>query len=352
MAETLRVLVVDDSPTARTLLVHAVNSAPDMQVVGEGRDGRQAVRMARSLHPDVILMDVIMPEMDGLDATREIMYTTPTPIVLISASLEEKETEVAFQAMSLGALAVNRKPDGPAHPDHDFQVEQLLNRVRLMARVHVIRHYRNREVPVEEPYPTTDIQGPLTAPELIAIVSSTGGPAALAEIVQVLPPGFSIPLVIVQHISADFVQSLANWMSHITALRVEIAQPGGRPEPGVIYLAPDKAHLKLTRYHQFELDPNPGSYRHFPAGDVLLESVAESYRERAMGVVLTGIGEDGARGLRSMAELGAFTVAQDEATSVVYGMPKAAAAMGAARQILSLPDIAQLIKCLHKETCS
>ncbi len=352
MSKILDVLVVDDSPTARELLGHIVNSAADMRAVGLAKDGLEAVQMTHDLRPDVILMDVIMPRMDGLEATREIMYAVPTPIVLVSASLESHETDIAFRAMSLGALALHRKPSGPAHTDHLLEATVLLNKVRLMAGVQVIRH-RKRDVSpaLASPLPSVSIRsessrlsgedraGSVGSPEIIAIVASTGGPGALVTIIQELPPDFAVPVVIVQHISADFVDSLRSWIARVTPLTVAVAQPGVRPVPGSIYLAPGGKHLRLTRSHRFELDVNPNTAYHIPSGDVLLESVGQSYGNRAIGVVLTGIGDDGARGLRTMCDAGAFTIAQDEATSVVYGMPKAAHALGAARQVLSLPEI-------------
>ena len=172
------------------------------------------------------------------------------------------------------------------------------------------------------------------------MVASTGGAAALVTIIQQLPPDFAVPIVIVQHISADFVGSLRNWIARMTPLKVTLAHPDARPVPGSIYLAPGGKHLRLTSRHRFEFDENPGTAYHVPSGDVLLESVGHSYGKSAVGVVLTGIGDDGARGLRTMCDMGAFTIAQDEATSAVYGMPKAAYDLGAVRQVLPLPDIA------------
>jgi two-component system chemotaxis response regulator CheB len=341
MSRTLNVLVVDDSPTARELLGQIVNSAPDMRAVALAKDGLEAVQMTHELHPDIILMDVIMPRMNGLEATREIMHAVPTPIVLVSASLETHETGIAFRAMSLGALAVHRKPNGPMHTDYVLEATGLLNKLRLMADVQVIRHRKNdvRMAPVSSPL-REDWPGILAPPEIIAIVASTGGPAALVTIIHQLPPDFAIPIVILQHISADFVDSLRSWIARMTTLPVALAQSGARPIPGSIYLAPGGKHLRLTRSHRFELDENPGTAYHIPSGDILLESVGQSYGKRAIGVVLTGIGEDGARGLRTMCDMGALTIAQDEATSAVYGMPKAAHALGAVRQILPLPEIA------------
>jgi two-component system chemotaxis response regulator CheB len=340
MPKILNVLVVDDSPSVRQLLEHIVNSAPDMRAVGLAKDGLEAVQMTHDLHPDVILMDLIMPRMDGLEATSEIMNAVPTPIVLITASLELYETGIAFRAMSLGALAVQRKPDGPAHAEHTVQAALLLNKLRLMADVQVIRHRKGRATPLvshSRPEESVSLSAP---PEIIAIVASTGGPAALVTIIQQLPPDFAIPIVIVQHISPDFVDSLRSWVARTTSLMVAVARPGERPLPGSVYLAPGGRHLRLTRSHRFEMDGNPSTAYHIPSGDILLESVGQSYGKHAIGAVLTGIGDDGARGLRVMSDAGAFTIAQDEATSAVYGMPKAALALGGVRQILPLSDIA------------
>jgi two-component system chemotaxis response regulator CheB len=341
MPKILNVLVVDDSPTARTLLGHMVDSAPDMRTAGLAKDGVEAVRMTHDLHPDVILMDVIMPRMNGLEATREIMHEVPTPIVLVSASLESHETDIAFRAISLGALALHRKPVGPLHTDHVTETQLLLSKLRLMADVQVIRHRKSDKA--EKPVPAPSAENLVRAaapPEIIAIVASTGGPAALVNIIQQLPPDFAVPVVIVQHISADFVGSMRNWIARMTPLTVSLAEAGGRPHPGTIYLAPGSKHLRLTRRHRFELDEDPGNAYHVPSGDILLSSVGLSYGKDAVGVVLTGIGDDGARGLRTMFDAGAVTIAQDEATSAVYGMPKAAYALGAVRHVLALSAIA------------
>lgn len=349
MSKILNVLIVDDSSTARELLSQIVNNAPDMRAVGPAKDGLEAVQMAQALHPDIILMDVIMPRMNGLEATREIMYAMPTPIVLVSASLESHETNIAFQAMSLGALALHRKPNGPMHVDHVLEAAALVNKVRLMAGVQVIRHRKSdvSGVPVLS-QPRDEWPGLSAPPEIIAIVASTGGPAALVAIIQQLPPDFAVPIVIVQHISADFVDSLRSWIARMTSLQVALAQPDVQPVPGSIYLAPGGKHLRLTHNRRFSLDEDAGTAYHVPSGDILLESVGQSYGKRAIGVVLTGIGDDGARGLRTMCDTGAFTVAQDEATSVVYGMPKVAHDLGAVRQVLPLPEIAPALIRLCK----
>ncbi|MBN1681633.1 MAG: chemotaxis-specific protein-glutamate methyltransferase CheB [Anaerolineae bacterium] len=340
MSTTLKVLVVDDSPTARELLIHIINASPDMHVAGEAGNGREAVQLTRDLRPDVVVMDLIMEGMNGLEATHEIMCSTPTPIVVVSASLDNNETEIAFQAMNMGALAVHRKPAGLLSPDYDEQAEDLVNKLRLMAGVRVIRHWkqdRNGYSVIPRSQPPVSARA---TPEIVAIVASTGGPAALSAILRDLPADFQVPIAIVQHISIDFVTSLANWMSQVTPLHVSIAQAGERLIPGHVYLAPDRVHLRVLKNRRFKLDPDAGNKRHVPSGDILLQSVAQSYGPRAIGAVLTGIGEDGAHGLWAMHEAGAFTISQDKATSVVYGMPQAAAKLGAAQSVLPLSEIA------------
>jgi two-component system chemotaxis response regulator CheB len=356
MNRTLKVLIVDDSPTARQLLKRIIDSAPDMRVVGEAQDGHQAVDMARELRPDIIAMDLVMPKMDGLDATAEIMHVTPTPIVVISASLEERETDIAFQAINRGALNVRRKPVGPGDPHHAAQAAALLNTLRAMAEVRVIHHWRREHRPgvngsqagVAAPDAVTleavpTIPRPAAQPEIIAIVSSTGGPAALSTVLRRLPDRFPVPIVVAQHIAPDFVQPLADWLSSVTPTAVGIAVQGERPQPGRVYLSPGDAHLQLTRSRRFDLDARPGPARFIPSGDILLGSVAKAYGADAVGIVLTGMGDDGARGLRAMHDAGAFTIAQDQATSAVFGMPREAIAMGAARRVMPLDQITSVL---------
>jgi two-component system chemotaxis response regulator CheB len=345
MPQKLDVLVVDDSRTSRQMLVQLVNSAPDMFVVGEASDGAEAVKVAAKLRPKVILMDIVMPQMDGLQATREIMSTQPTPIVLITASLEEQETDIAFQAIRAGALTVLQKPRGSLTGEFTAQANSLLGTLRTMAGVHVIRHWtRSQPAGSAAAHPLPRVTGTLAAPaEIVAIASSTGGPAALSEIIKNLPHTFPLPIVIVQHIASDFVSSLAGWLRGVTPLNVEIAVPGQHPHPGTVYIAPSGGHLKMNRLHAFELDPVQGATLHMPSGDSLLGSVAASYGARAIGVVLTGMGDDGARGLRAMHDAGAFTIAQDEDTCVVYGMPQEAVKHGGVKQVLPLPEIAPIL---------
>ncbi|MBZ0303320.1 MAG: chemotaxis-specific protein-glutamate methyltransferase CheB [Anaerolineae bacterium] len=341
----MKVLIADDSATARQLMVHLINHSADMVVVGQAHNGQQAVRLTHELHPDVILMDIVMPGMDGLAAAREIMCAQPTPIVMVSAGLNKQETNVAFQAIRTGALTVLQKPVGPGHPDYAVQSVSLVNSVRAMAGVKVI-HHRKSDAAAYRP----DIEAPVfierEPPEITAIAASTGGPAALSEIFSGLPPDFPLPVVVVQHISSDFLPSLVEWLGKTASLTVKIAEAGEEPVPAHIYFAPGDAHLEVARNRRFRLDRTPGKASYMPSSDILLESVAASFGPRAVGVVLTGMGSDGARGLRAMRDVGAYTIAQDEATSVVFGMPQEAFLSGAACDVLPIKAVAPTLASL------
>jgi len=352
MSGKLNVLVVEDSPTMRRLLVRAVNAAEDMQVIGEATNGQDAVSMTKRLHPGVIMMDLVMPVMDGLTATREIMRQQPTPIVVVSASLEQFETDIAFEAVSAGALMVLQKPVGPQDPDHGPQMADLLNTLRAMSAVRVIHHHAR---PTVSKAPVVEIAAPpqpangIIEPRIVGIASSTGGPAALCEIIKQLPADFPLPIVIVQHIAPDFVSSLASWLASVTPLRVTIAEENDQPVPGCVYLAPGGAHLRMNGGGRFAFSPSPATSLHIPSCDVFLESVAQTYGAEAIGVILTGMGADGANGMLELYRAGAYTIAQDEASCVVFGMPRETIERGAARQILPLSLIAHQLMYVVSE---
>ena len=336
----LKVLLADDSATARQALKYIILQADDMEVVGEAFNGRQAVEMTEALRPDVILMDIVMPEMDGLEATSEIMQRTPTPIVVVSSTVDGPETKTAFQAIRAGALTVLPKPVGIGSSDYPKQSRNLQNTVKAMAGVSVIHHrkYHSARPQAIAPADLTPVNISGSSPEIVAIVASTGGPGALGEIASLLPPDFPLPIVVVQHITPDFLPSMIKWLDMVSLLSVSIANEGDSPKPGNIYLAPGNMHLSLNSRRRFHLVDDIKA-RYTPSGDVMLKSVAQQYGANAIGVVLTGMGDDGAEGLRAMYHAGAYTIAQDEATSAVFGMPRAAIEAGAARQILPLSDI-------------
>lgn len=328
----IRVLVVDDSPTARALLVAILRRDPEIVVVGEGCTGREAVALTATLRPNLVLLDVHMPDMDGFAATKEIMTTTPTPIVLITGSTQPRDVEVAVLALRAGAVAVLTKPHGPSTPGHDEEANKLITTVKTMAPVRVVRQWRREP----RPHPVR----PAGPGRIVTIATSTGGPTALQCVLEGLPGDFPVPILIVQHITPGFTDGFASWLNTVCDLRVKLAEQGESLRPQQVYLAPDGHHLGVSRGLAVALsDAAPiGGFR--PSGTFLFESAARAYGPGAVGVILTGMGEDGVAGLRVLRQMGGRIIAQDEKTSVVNGMPGAAVAAGLPDLVLPLDAIA------------
>ncbi len=335
----LRVLVAEDSPVVRELLVRLLGRDSELEVVGVAGDGAQAVARALELAPDVILMDVHMPRMDGLAATRELMRTLPTPIVMMTAASGEEEARMTFEAIQAGALTL---ADKPSVHDGDARARHLVQTVKSMAEVKVVRRWARREVsrpPVVPPAPLPQLR-------LVAMGASTGGPPALRAILEELRPDLGVPLLLVQHITPGFASSLAGWLGEGTSVKVKLAQAGEELRAGTGYLAPDGADMAVDRSGRIRLDPPPPHHHHCPSVDGMFLSVAEAYGPRAVGVILTGMGADGAAGLGRLRAAGGVTIAQDESTSAVFGMPRAAIRRGAAARVLALDDIAGAINAM------
>lgn len=331
----LRVLVVEDSPVVRQLLVRILGGDPELQVVGEAGNGVEAIELAKALRPDLITMDIHMPLMDGVEATSKIMEEVPTPIVVVTASSDRAATGRAFAALGAGALTVVEKPRGPRSPDFAQQAQTLVDTVKLMAEVKVVSR-RPRPAPRAQ---TAPWGGPPRRIDIVAIAASTGGPAAMATILRTLPPDKSVPILVVQHITPGFEESLVAWLNEVSALHVRLAVHGQRFRAGEVVMAPQGVHLGVDGDGTATLDGGPPIGSHRPSATHLFRSVARAYGPRALGVILTGMGNDGVQGLLALKEAGGRVLAQDEATSVVYGMPREAAALGVADQILPLKDI-------------
>jgi two-component system chemotaxis response regulator CheB len=363
VADNIGVLIVEDSLVTRRFLAEIINSEPDLHVVGEACDGEEALRLVRSLRPDVVSMDVSMPSMDGLEATRRIMAENPTPIVVVSATLKKSDVDLAFEALQAGALAAVEKPPGSAHVEFEAKRDEMITTLRLMARVKVVRRRAagsvrptdaaSQPVAVVQPEavtaPETAAPAPITITEaqarvdIVAVGASAGGPAALAKLLSGLPENLPVPVAIVQHLAADFLPGLARWLEGTTPLTVRLAREGELLHAGVVYLAPGNVHMTINGRKRVHLLHTRGGHRHQPSATVLLESVAEHYGEAAIGVILTGMGDDGAAGLLAMREAGACTLAQDEKSCVVFGMPAAAIECGAAEYVVPLDRMAATI---------
>jgi len=324
-----RVLVVDDSPAFRALLRGILAKDPQLVVVGEAPDGDSAVQQAAALRPDVITLDVHMPRQNGLEAIREIMRETPTPIVVLSGVVGAEAERITFQALGLGALEVVPKPRAtdPAHfASHAAEIRRA---IRLAARVRVT-NVSPASVTTEAPQ--LDARAAIRC---VGIVASTGGPAALQRILSALPGDFPVPILVVQHLSEGFTPHLASWLGAQAELDVGVATDGEELRPGTVRVAPGGAHLVASR-GRLRLDRAPEVRGFRPSGSVLLASLARELGPAACGVVLTGMGDDGVSGLRLLRDGGGVALAQGEHSSVVWGMPRQALESGAAERAVEL----------------
>jgi two-component system chemotaxis response regulator CheB len=341
----IRILVADDSATVREYLVYLLGEDPALEVVGTARDGLEAVAQAERLKPDVIVMDVHMPQMNGCEATRHIMERAATPIVMVSASISQKEAAMTFEALKAGALTIVDKPVGLEHPKHAEDARRLVDTVKLMAEVKVVRRWPRRERMV----PPSPIAARADRKiRLIALGASTGGPQVVAEILAKLPADFAAPLLIVQHIASGFTEGLVEWLDQGTGLRVKLAEPGESVQPGTAYLARDGFHMGITRDGRIRLTNEPADDGFCPSASSLFWSVAEAYGRSAVGILLTGMGRDGAAGLKRLREAGGVTIAQDKESSVIFGMPGEAIRLGAVEHVLPPEQIAATIRSLVK----
>lgn len=337
----IRVLIVDDSPLARALLRDFLEDEDDMEVVGEAADGREAVALVDELRPDLVTMDLEMPVMHGLEAIEAIMHSRAVPILVVSSLADAQN---ALAAVGRGALEVIAKPS------YDPEEAALfVAKARMLAGVTVITRLRPRKpVPAVPGLASPGAPIPVRAgrdgyERVVAIASSTGGPQALAQILPALPADFPCPVVIAQHIADGFAAGMAGWLAGICKLPVRLAAAGEALHPGVVYISPSEKHLSVTPARRFALlERAPGDIFH-PCCDVLLSSVAAVFGPMAVGVILTGMSRDGVSGLSRIRAQGGITLAQDEATSVVFGMNRVAIEAGAAQRVLPVEGIADAL---------
>ncbi len=341
----IKVLVVEDSPVVRALLLHVLRSDPEIVITATASDGMEALECLAREKPDVITMDIHMPRMDGLEATRKIMESQPVPIIVVSANWNSDEVTTTFRAMEAGAVALVEKPQGLGHADYPAQAAKLIQTVKAMAEVRVVRRWA-RPAPDREAAPAlppSTVRPAVQTIKLVAIGASTGGPPVLHVILAGLPRDYPIPILIVQHIAAGFVDGLADWLQQVTGLPIHLAAHGQHPLPGHVYLAPDSAHLGMDwggRIALSEAGPENGLR---PAVSHLFRSVSSALGANVIGVLLTGMGKDGAVELKQMRDKGAITIAQDGESSVVHGMPGEAIRLDAAMHILAPDKIAALL---------
>jgi two-component system, chemotaxis family, protein-glutamate methylesterase/glutaminase len=362
----IRVVIVDDVSTVRMALKQILTTDGDMQVVGQGRHGRDAVALVHDLRPDIVLMDVDMPQMDGLEATERIMSESATPILIVTSSAVYDARGMPFSAIESGALDVFPKPSITDNRSWQNVGDRLRRTVRTLSRVKVVSRRRKRqdnqspaparhgvlESPVQ-PAPTghgTRVRlGSGNFPRLVAIGTSTGGPLVIRQILENLDAEFQVPMVLVQHIGDEFVHGLVEWLDRNAPVRVVLAGNKQQIEPGTMAVAPGGIHIRVDDALRIRYFDGPMVHHCKPSVDVMFHSVAKNIGQQSLAVLLTGMGRDGAEGLRAVRACGGTTIAQDQATSVVFGMPGAAVELGAAQHVLSPAGISEVLLRLVRE---
>jgi len=377
MTQPIRVIVVDDSALMRRVITGLLEQDPSIQVVATARNGREAIDLVQELRPDIVTMDVRMPVMDGLATTEHLMAYCPTPILVLTASLASHEVDITFKMLGAGALEVIEKPSGSDAHTLDRTGRALIRRIKVLARVKVVTHLRGRRKPVETVIPMTvsvtngqrdkEIRRPgeigsakspslpvsqspsLDAP-LIVIGASTGGPRIVNELLSNLPCDLRAAVLVVQHIAQGFSAGMAEWLANASRLPVTVAVEGQAIRVGEVLIAPDTRDLLITKERTIHLSDSPLLIQR-PSIDISMQAAAEVFGARAIGVLLTGMGRDGAYGMLTIKRSNGYTIAQDEATSTIFGMPRAAIQLGAALEVLPAtriaPRLAELIRQLN-----
>ncbi len=346
----IKVLIAEDSPVMQQLLIHAISSDPIFKIVGIADDGAEAIDAAKKLDPDIIAMDWHMPRIDGKEATRIIMETNPTPIVIVTGSLASKDVMFSFSMIEAGALAIVKKPPSIDHPDYKKETQELIQTLKLMSEVKMVKRIKptTQKYISSKPTIAKSIKED-SAIQVIAIGASTGGPLVLQKIFSELPKNIPVPILIVQHISHGFTEGFVEWLKSTTNFPLHIASHGEYPLPGHGYIAPDDFHMGVESGPRIVLSTHEVENNLRPSVAYLFRTVAQVFGSKTIGVLLTGMGRDGADELKLLKDKGAITIAQDKESSVVHGMPGEAIKLNAATHVLS-PDeiITTLIELIKK----
>lgn len=340
----IKVLLVDDSPVALKILGRILSAAPDLHIVGTARNGREGLKLIPELQPDVVCTDLHMPVMEGLEFVKRVMAEYPRPILVVSVSVQEGSQNI-FKLLDEGALDVFAKPRSGIKSDYEKKALELISKVRMLSGVKVFRR--------PGLLPHSEKEGAAGAPisvdgeravQIIAIGASTGGPQTLERVLSGLPANFPVPLICIQHIGDEFLAGFIEWLASLCRMRIRIAAAGEMPEAGTIYFPRAGQHLEVDGSGQFVYNDGPPYDGHRPSITLMMKSLAGVYKKSVLSVLLTGMGRDGAEGMEAVSRAGGITIAQDEESSIVYGMPKAAIELGAAKYVLSAAQIADVLK--------
>jgi two-component system, chemotaxis family, protein-glutamate methylesterase/glutaminase len=368
----INVLIVDDSAVARSLLEHILNGDPDIQVVAAVADGMEAIKAIERTKPDVVTMDISMPGMDGFQVTRQIMGTTPTPIIIVSSLVTEGDSVLNFKAMDAGAVAVLPRPYGIGHSDYGRVADELIRTVKAMSEVKLVRRWSPKgntlspslktglntadslvnTNPLAQQTSVTTGRAVSQDIKLVAIGASTGGPPVLRSIIETLPYDIPVPVVIVQHMTGGFTQGFVDWLANSCNRTVLLPADGDKLLRGNVYIAPEGVHLGVRHDIKARLTTTPPEHGMRPAVSFLFRSIIESLGPNAIGVLLTGMGKDGSAELKAMRDAGAITIAQDSETSVVHGMPGEAIKLGGATYVRPGNMVGSLLTSLLQRVAS
>lgn len=364
----IRVLIVEDSSVCAEIIKHILESDKEIKVVGIAKNGKEAIELVEKLKPDIITMDIHMPEMNGLEATEYIMAYHPTPIIIVSSSIHDRDTHLAFEAISAGALDVLEKPDPIIWEDFAKVGKELISKVKFLSTVKVITHIKGRRknryssikekpegsasIRIQESLGQTSLgldNQSLDLPGVVVIAASTGGPQALGKIIGSLPKNYPLPVIIGQHIAEGFLQGFVDWMSSISKMPVEIVTDEKEIEKSKIYVCPVEKNTIVIEPGIFKLIDSRAEDIYRPSLDLLLSSVAGVFKMNTIGVILTGMGADGAKGMKRIYEVGGYTIAQDQKTSTIFGMPKAAIEFGCVKEVLPVEEIGERLRSLGEK---
>jgi two-component system, chemotaxis family, protein-glutamate methylesterase/glutaminase len=333
----IRVLIVEDSAVVREHLRRIISADSRLEVAGMAASGEEALAVIDGVSPDVITMDIRLPGIQGLEATRRIMSYRPTPIVVVSG-VGSEEVSLTMQALKAGALSVVEKPVAATHGDYEAMAGRLCMQLAIMSEVKVVRQRPKAFATLVRDWPAS-----ANLYRVLGVATSTGGPNALMELLTGLGPRFSLPVVVVQHMAPSFMEGFATWLASVTPMPIELVERRTWLAPGRVFLAPCHHHLVIDGSYA-ALDDSPPLGSHRPAADMMFSSLARTVGRAGIGVLLTGMGEDGAAGLCEMRAAGAYTIAEDETSAVVYGMPAAAVRIGGVSESLPLSYIARRVR--------
>ncbi len=348
ISNVINVLIVEDSLVTRQYLKHILESDGNIRVIAMAEDGKEAIRLVGEHMPDVVTMDINMPGMDGFDATRQIMETCPLPIVIVSASYNRKDVDKSFRAIEAGAVSIVEKPLGMGHPAHKTMAGDLIRTVKLMSEVKVVKRWPNKKMPSKvRTEPRSLKPEPVHRQiKLVTIGVSTGGPPVLKSILTGLKKNFPTPILIVQHIAGGFLKGLVQWLNETTVHPIHIAAHGERILPGHVYFAPDEFQMGIDTGSRITLSKAPPENGIRPSVSYLFRSASNAFGRNMIGVILTGMGRDGANELKLMKDLGAITIAQDKDSSAIFGMPGEAIKLKAASYILPANSISNALESI------